>query len=337
VRYGLGWRAPLGTAIFANVDRIDVVEVMAEDFFAATKNEKRALRFLREHVTIVLHATSLGLASTERVDRGKLDAIARVVEWLEPEVWSEHLAFVRGGGVEVGHLAAPPRNDETLAGLARNIELATRVVGSKPLLENVASLVEPPHCAYDERAWLHAVLDASQCDLLLDLHNVHANSVNFGFDARDVVTSLPHERVKAVHLAGGKRIERNRLLDDHKHAVPDEVFALLAFVVNDDAVVILERDGAYPPFDELLAELDRARAVSRAHAEGEGHRRPRVVGDVDANVGANVIARLAKIYADAEERERFLANPEFEIDRDDLLLAARSFERKRAIASRRDA
>ncbi|HET8797360.1 MAG TPA: DUF692 family protein, partial [Thermoanaerobaculia bacterium] len=161
MRYGLGWRAEIGAAIFASLDRIDVVEVMAEDFFAATKAQKRALRFLRAHVPVVLHATSLGLASTEAVDRAKLDAVARVIGWLEPELWSEHLAFVRGGGIEIGHLAAPPRNDATLDGLVRNVETARRVAGSLPLVENVASLVEPPGCAYDEGAWLRAVLDAT--------------------------------------------------------------------------------------------------------------------------------------------------------------------------------
>ncbi|HEX7833289.1 MAG TPA: DUF692 domain-containing protein [Thermoanaerobaculia bacterium] len=329
MKYGLGWRTELGAAIFANLDRIDVIEVMAEDFFAATKEQKRALRFLREHTTVVLHATSLGLASTEPVDRKILDAIARVVEWLEPELWSEHLAFVRGGGVEVGHLAAPPRNDATLAGLVRNVETAQRVVGSTPLLENVASLIEPPFCTYDERAWLHAVLDATECDLLLDLHNVHANSVNFGFDARDVVASLPPHRVRAVHLAGGKRIERGKLLDDHKHAVPDEVFALLAHVTNDDAMIVLERDGEYPPFDELLDELDRARCVIPRNSAGSfaeiGRSRADARDDTE-----DVIARLAKLYVDDAERARFLAHPDLDLDRDDLVLAARSFERKRA-------
>jgi uncharacterized protein (UPF0276 family) len=346
MKYGLGWRTELGAAIFANLDRIDVVEVMAEDFFAATKEQKRALRFLRDHVTVVLHATSLGLASTEAVDRSKLDAIARVAGWLEPTLWSEHLAFVRGGGVEVGHLAAPPRNDATLAGLVRNIEIATRVTGTKPLLENVASLIEPPLCRYDEGAWLRAVVDATDCDLLLDLHNVHANGVNFGFDASEVVRSFPMERVRAVHLAGGKRIERNRLLDDHKHAVPDDVFALLAYVCNENAMIVLERDGAYPPFDELLDELERARNVVRSGgidwrpADGgwqfgrrEWDRSPVELRPDEPGVAslprADVIARLARIYVDREERERFLAHPDLALDRDDLLLAVRSFERKR--------
>jgi uncharacterized protein (UPF0276 family) len=54
------------------------------------------------------------------------------------------------------------------------------------------------------------------------------------------------------------------VLDDHLHTVPDEVYALLkalAARVSRPLTVILERDGAYPPMEDLLSELDRARAA----------------------------------------------------------------------------
>lgn len=252
MRVGMGWRPELGAAILANLDRIDAVELLAEEFDAS---HRRALQFLRQHVAIVVHGTSLGLASTEAVDAKRLDRIARVVEWTEAECWSEHLAFVRAGGMEIGHLAAPPRNDATLEGLMRNVETARRVIGSAPLLENVATLIDPPFSTYDEMAWMEAATRATGCDLLLDLHNLHANATNFGFAPR-----VPRCRIGAVHIAGGKRIEGDRILDDHLHAVPDAVFAMLREVAAD--LVILERDGRYPPFAELMGELDRARAAA---------------------------------------------------------------------------
>ena len=252
MRFGIGWRPELGAAILANLDRIDAVELLAEEY---GPENRRALRFLRRYVAITVHGTSLGLASTEPVDRKRLDTMARVVEWTHAESWSEHMAFVRAGGMEIGHLAAPPRNDATLEGLMRNVDQARRVVGSAPLMENIATLIDPPFSTYDEISWMETVAHATGCDLLLDLHNLHANATNFGFAPR-----IPRCRIGAVHIAGGKRIEGDRILDDHLHAVPDEVFALLSVVTAD--LVILERDGRYPAFGELLAELDRARAAA---------------------------------------------------------------------------
>ena len=346
MRFGLGWRAELGAGIVAHLEEIDVLEVLAEDFVDATRDQKKALRFLQSQVPLVVHGTSLGLASTERVDRRRLDDLARVVEWLEPELWSEHLAFVRAGGTEVGHLAAPPRNEATLAGLARNVDEARRVTGSLPLLENVASLIEPPLSTFDETSWLHAVLDATGCNLLLDLHNVHANAANFGFDAEELVRSLPPERIGAVHLAGGRRIERGRILDDHLHGVPDEVFALLAQVSAGDAMVILERDGNYPPIEELLAELKRARFGVRQPLSFAAVPGPNIQKQLRLPHSKSSVELLAVLYTDAASRERFLANPEgfahdagfsedearefARIDKDDLMLAARGFEKKRA-------
>ena len=67
MRFGLGWRAELGAGIVADLGEIDVLQVLAERFVDATRDQKKALRFLRSQVPLVVHGTSLGLASTERV------------------------------------------------------------------------------------------------------------------------------------------------------------------------------------------------------------------------------------------------------------------------------
>jgi hypothetical protein len=202
------------------------------------------------------------------VDAHRLDGLARVIGAVEPEAWSEHLAFVRGGGLEIGHLAAPPRCEATLAGLAANVARARAVVGAAPALENVATLIEPPGSDRDEPAWLADALAATGSELLLDLHNLHANALNFGFDARAGLARLPLSRVRLVHLAGGSWIAarngQRRLLDDHRHDVPEPVFALLRDVAartRQPLTVIVERDGDDPSLTRLLAEVDRARAA----------------------------------------------------------------------------
>lgn len=271
-RVGLGWRPELAASIFAHRDRIDVVEVIADDYAGAGRRALRALRTLAVQVPVVLHGVSLGLASTIAVDPARLERIARVVDAVEPDVWSEHLAFVRAGGHEIGHLAAPPRTPATVEGAAHNVERARRVVGVAPLMENVATLIDPPGSELDEPAWIGAAIAASHTGLLLDLHNLHANAVNFGFDARAALERLPLAAVRVVHLAGGRWI--GRLVDDHLHDVPEPVFSLLGVLgalVSQPLTVIIERDGNYPPFEHLLAECAAARrALARGRACARG-------------------------------------------------------------------
>jgi uncharacterized protein len=270
-RVGLGFRPELAAGILAHRDRIDLVEVIAEDYFEASRAERRALRTLAGQVPIVLHGVSLGLASSALVETHRLEAMARLVDELQPEFWSEHLAFVRAGGREIGHLAAPPRSNPSLEGLLRNVETARRVVGAAPLLENVASLLDPPGSDRDEATWLREVAQHSGTRLLLDLHNLHANGVNFGWNPAAVVAALPEGAVGAVHLAGGRWITAEdgsrRLLDDHLHDVPPAVFELLGQLtrgLDSQPPVILERDGRYPEMAALLQELEAARAVMGA-------------------------------------------------------------------------
>jgi uncharacterized protein (UPF0276 family) len=270
-RFGLGWRPELAAGILAHLDRIDVIEVIAEDYFEAGRADLRALRTLAAQVSMVLHGTSLGLASTVPVAPKRLDRLARLVEASDAEGWSEHLAFVRGGGIEIGHLAAPPRTEASIEGACRNIECATRIIGCAPLVENIATLVVPPASRLDEAEWTRRIGCGTGAGLLLDLHNLYANAVNFGDDPHTLLRRFPLEQVAAVHLAGGRWIDgpngARRLLDDHLHDVPSVVFELLCelgCLAPQPLTVIIERDGRFPPIARLLEQLDLARTALAA-------------------------------------------------------------------------
>ena len=267
-RVGLGWRPELAAGILAHAGRIDVLEVIADDWLDAGRRDLRALRMLAAQRPMLLHGVSLGLASAAPVAKRRLDGLARLVNGVGPEGWSEHLAFVRAGGREIGHLAAPPRAQATLDGLAENVTRARSIVGAAPALENVATLIDPPGSDRDETAWLADAVEASGGDLLLDLHNLHANATNFGFDATAALARLPLDRVHVVHVAGGQWLATpsggRRMLDDHRHDVPEPVFELLTVLASrapNALTVILERDGNYPPIACLLAEVERIRAA----------------------------------------------------------------------------
>ena len=267
-RVGLAWRPELAAGILANLDRIAVVEVLADNYFKASRRERDALRALASQVPVQLHGVGLGLASSYAVDTAWLDRMARLIEHVRPAGWSEHLAFVRAGGVEIRHLAMPPRTAYTVEQTVQNVATARAITGSTPALENIATLFDPSMSTLTEAQWTRQILDGASAPMLLDLHNLYANAVNAGRDPLADLAAFPLERVRCVHLSGGKWISHHggerRLLDDHVHSPPDAVFELLRVLESRTAAgfdVVLERDGHYPAFAVLLEELDRARAA----------------------------------------------------------------------------
>lgn len=267
-RVGIGWRPLLAASIFAHLDHIDLIELVADDHFRASKRQLRALRTLAGQVPMMLHGVTAGLASMAPPEEQRLQRMARLAEAVQAESWSEHLAFVRAGGIEIGHLAAPARTEPGIEAAARNIQRATAIVGAAPAMENVATLIDPPASTMDEPRWITGIVESCDAPLLLDLHNLYANAVNFGADPAAMLLRLPLHRVTTVHLSGGHWIKapgwsERRLLDDHVHDVPPEVFALLTLLAThalQSLDVIIERDGKFPAFPRLLAQLDGARA-----------------------------------------------------------------------------
>jgi uncharacterized protein len=268
-RVGLGWRPELAAGIFDALDRIDVLEVVADNYLAADRQQRQGLNLMAQQVAVQLHCIDLGLAGSDEVETARLERLARLADDVGPECWSDHLAFVRAGEIEIGHLAAPPRTEASVESAARNIAKAARIVGSIPEMENIATLIEPPGSIMAEAEWISRIIAASGCGLLLDVHNFYANAINFGGDPLRFLDQVPLDRVRTMHIAGGKWIKspdgsRDYLLDDHLHAVTEPVYDLVAEVAMrcpQPLTVLLERDGSYPEMPLLLEELDRARAA----------------------------------------------------------------------------
>jgi uncharacterized protein len=273
-RVGIGWRPELAAGILSHLDEIDVVEVLLEDYVGASKKALQALRFLSEQVPVIYHGVTLGLASTQPVDRWRLERVARTLEAVKAESWSEHLAFVRAGGIEIGHLAAAPRTIATIEGTLSNVHRLKGMIGLMPALENIATLVEPPGSTLSEPEWVSAIASETPAELLIDLHNLLCNAHNAGLNPERHLAGFPLERVTHVHLSGGRWIPEPlrharepgamRLLDDHLHPVPPRVFSLLSLLASGTQrplTVIIERDGNYPPFASLLCEVRLGRAA----------------------------------------------------------------------------
>jgi uncharacterized protein (UPF0276 family) len=267
---GIGWRRELALFIDRAPD-LGFVEVLAEHL-PASGPLPRSLERLRDRgVPVVIHGVSLGLGGAEPPDPRRLERLARLAEALGAVCVSEHLAFVRAGGMESGHLLPVPRTDETLEVLAENVRIAEAALPVPLALENVASLFEWPDPAFSEAALLAGVLERTGASLLLDVANLHAHALNHGTDAAAVLATVPRERLAYVHVAGG--VHRDGLYHDtHAHPLPQGPLDLLTALARrlGPVPVLLERDDHFPPPAELSAELEALRAaLTRGAARGE--------------------------------------------------------------------
>lgn len=266
-RFGLGWRPEYAANILMNIDKIDIIEIIGENF-VNDKHLTNSLKTLATQIPISIHCVSLGLASSLPVNIKRIEKMAKLFDVITPVSWSEHFAFVRSKYFEIGHLAAPPRNEDTIKGSVKNINVAKEIIGSLPFLENIATLVSPPCSVLSEAQWINQIVQKSSAGILLDLHNLLANSYNFKFCPIAFLDEINLNMIYMIHLSGGRYIEnpihpeKVHLLDDHLHDIPEEIYNLLTIVAEkcpNDLTVIIERDGCFPSFNHILFQLNKSK------------------------------------------------------------------------------
>jgi uncharacterized protein len=255
---GIGWRAEIDLTV-ERLPGVDFVEVIAES--VCVEHLPESLRTLRARgVPVLPHGVTLSLGGADPPRRDRLDHLAACARALDAPLVSEHLAFVRSGGWEAGHLLPVPRTREALAVLVANVRAAQAALPVPLALENVAALLGWPDDEMTDGQFLAELVDRTGVRLLLDLANLHTNRVNLGLDPLVALDQLPLDAVAYLHVAGG--LLRDGLWHDtHTRPVPAPVLALLAAVRERAAVpgVLLERDGDYPSDAALAAELTAIR------------------------------------------------------------------------------
>ena len=139
-------------------------------------------------------------------------------------------------------------------------------LGRQILLENVSSYLTFHASEMSEWEFLREVARRADCAILLDINNIYVSSVNHGFDPLTYLQAIPKERVRQFHLAGHSDLG-GHLIDTHDHPIVGPVWDLYGAAVAHFGAVptMIERDDNIPPLDELVAELQIARELSRRY------------------------------------------------------------------------
>jgi uncharacterized protein (UPF0276 family) len=203
-------------------------------------------------------------------EAAELDLLKRTIDFFQPPWVSDHLSFNHTAEFATGFFL-PPRQTQAGVEAAATAICRLRDVLQVPLaVETGVSYLRPRSDEMPDGEFVARVIEAADCGLLLDLHNVYCNSVNGRQPLKEFIAQLPLERVWEVHLAGGFEME-GFYLDAHSGSIPEPLGKIVTEVIprlpNLQAIVF----EIFPSFiplvgmDVVKEQLDWLRQVWRQH------------------------------------------------------------------------
>lgn len=268
------WRA--GRERDANAARaIDFFEVAPENWINVGGKLGKTFRSFTEAHPFVCHGLSLSLGGPAPLDETLLHKIRRLLDEHGVAIYSEHLSYCSDDG-HLYDLLPIPYTAAAAAYVAARIRRAQDILGRRIAIENVSCYATPGR-EMSEAEFTRAVLDAADCDLLLDVNNVYVNSVNHRYDAKAFISAMPPVRIAYLHIAGHYDEAPGLIVDSHAAPVIDPVWDLLDYTYAHCGLrpTLLERDFHIPPLAELIDELDHIRTIQAPRLDQDHEHRRR--------------------------------------------------------------
>lgn len=240
-------------------------EVHPENYMTDGGPRLAWLDAIRRDRPLSLHGVALSLGGADRPDRDHLQKLRALADRYQPALMSEHLAWCAHDGTYFGDLLPTPYTSRQLDRFCAHIDETQDALGRKILVEN-PSIYLPLISEMSEQAFLAEAVRRTGCGLLLDINNVFVTSWNLGQDPFAYIDNVPGEAVGEIHLAGHEQDENlgdQLLIDTHGTPVRDDVWNLYDYAISKigSKPTLIERDSNLPPFDQLMAERNRAQDI----------------------------------------------------------------------------
>ncbi len=260
---GLGLRRGLMPELLdTDVDDIDFLELAPENWIGVGGRFGRQFRALAERYPLVCHGLSLSIGSPAPLDRTFLRDLKTFLDEFGVRCYSEHLSYCSDDKGHLYDLMPIPFTAEAVQYVAGRVREVQDLLERPLVLEHV-SYYAAPGAELSELEFVNAVLAEADCDLLLDVNNIHVNGVNFGYDPFEFLAGIDGDRIAYVHIAGHYVEAEDLRVDTHASPVIEPVWALLQAAYDRWGVAptLLERDFNLPPLPELLKEVARIRSL----------------------------------------------------------------------------
>lgn len=236
---GLLYNPAIPRVLDALGTRVDFIEVIPDrlwyDFgvgnrhrFSHAQVAVDELRGYAEDYCVIGHGIGLSLPSAMPLDLALLDEVVASHRDLNYRWYSEHLSMflVPGGSIpnaQAGMGLPVVLDEETLSIVSDKVRLLSDALDRPILLENSTIFSAVPEPDMSEPAFFNRLHRETGCGMLLDLHNLYANTLNLGIAAEDYLSEIDPHIVKEIHIAGGDWL-KGHYTDSHSRTTPSEVW-----------------------------------------------------------------------------------------------------------------
>ena len=261
---GVGYKPQHFSDILSDPGPVEWLEIHAENYMGDGGRPLAQLRALSERFAISVHGVGLSIGGEGPLDPDHLARLKKLVGWLHPASFSEHLAWSTHGAEFLNDLLPLPYTNQTLAQVADHIDQVQEVLGRQMLLENPSSYLAFAESTWSETDFLAEISRRTGCSLLLDVNNVFVSATNLGYSPQGYIDAYPLAKVGEIHLGGHDEDEDDHghllLIDSHGAEVVDPVWALLDYTLDRSGPkpTLVEWDTDVPDWPVLASEATRA-------------------------------------------------------------------------------
>jgi uncharacterized protein (UPF0276 family) len=267
-RVALTYRDPLRYVIEQAAARglVDAVEVVPSGYVKSGLGALLHHRLSTLGLPYSFHFIDNSLASADYPTNNKAESVAAFLADFTPMLVSDHLTSHRAGEYDLDCNLPVVCTPSAVDVYVENIRDFTDTVSPACpfLIEHVPAYYRHTASTLDEHTTYSSVVEQAECGVLLDLHNLYCDERNSGTSPEALIDALPAEKIREIHVAGGREIEgTGAYLDSHDETVPDRVFELLERVVarTSPALIVLEREHVFDSPDQLFRDLERIHAI----------------------------------------------------------------------------
>lgn len=258
--FGVGLRTVHYPYITSQWPKVDWFEILSENYLNTAGRPLYYLDHIAERYPIVMHGVSMSIGSTDPINYEHLKGLKNLARRVKAVWMGDHVCWTGVAGRNTHDLLPVPYNEATLKHMAERIRLVQDYLERPLVLENPSTYMTFAASTMTEEDFICRLAEEADCALLLDVNNVYVSARNHGFDCNTYLDRIPLDRIVQIHIAGHTD-KSTHCIDTHDGPVVDPVWASYARVTERTGgrATLLEWDDKIPPFEEVHAEVLRAK------------------------------------------------------------------------------